>query len=69
MPKLSCVISKKHLKSICGRVLILFGLLICVPYGYISRFLFFGMVFVFGNLAAFAPVVFHREIIRPFVRI
>ena len=57
MPKLSSVVSKKHLKSICGLVLVLFALLICVPYGYVSRFLFFGMVFVFGNLFVF-PLAF-----------
>ncbi len=57
MPKLSSVISKKHLKSICGLVLVLFALLICVPYGYVSRFLFFAMVFVFGNLFVF-PLAF-----------
>lgn len=57
MPKLSSVVSKKHLKSICGLALILFALLICVPYGYVSRFLFFGMVFVFGNLLIF-PLAF-----------
>lgn len=57
MPKLSSVVSKKHLKSICGLVLVLFALLICVPYGYVSRFLFFGMVFVFGNLFIF-PLAF-----------
>lgn len=57
MPKLSDVISKKHLKSICGLVLIIFSLLICVPFGYVSRYLFFGIVFVFGNLFVF-PLAF-----------